>query len=325
MNKYVKKGLCLVLATGLIASSFAGCAKINYVTDGAIQAIHEIKDGSWQETDDASGDAAASDADAPVIDALTPGTYGGVDFQSIEDVANYYVEAYNYSKTLMAEYKDSEGNTQTWYKLLGQEKLSVENIIIDGSSNAMINNLVPSIVDGIYHPGLNGLVPSTNRDPKLDTDEWDGNGESLQTSRLVADDLVAANVADNGDGTITIQLQPKAVNMSMPGKDAQGHVFQSLGAIDSTVDSIEQLTWSQGTTADNCKVNYAGGVATVTIDTATKEIVKADYVMKALVSVTHANILVIKDKSASLDVTMEWSYPASADYLMESKQCSLIG
>ena len=48
MNKYVKKGLCLVLATGLIASSFAGCAKINYVTDGAIQAIHEIKDGSWQ-------------------------------------------------------------------------------------------------------------------------------------------------------------------------------------------------------------------------------------------------------------------------------------
>lgn len=24
MNKYVKKGLCLVLATGLIASSFAG-------------------------------------------------------------------------------------------------------------------------------------------------------------------------------------------------------------------------------------------------------------------------------------------------------------
>lgn len=48
MNKYVKKGLCLVLATGLIASSFAGCAKVNYVTNGAIKAIHQIKDGSWQ-------------------------------------------------------------------------------------------------------------------------------------------------------------------------------------------------------------------------------------------------------------------------------------
>ena len=99
------------------------------------------------------------------------------------------------------------------------------------------------------------------------TDEWDGKGESLQTSRLVADDLVTANVKDNGDGTITLQMQPKYVNMSAPGKDAQGHMFQSLGAIDSTVDSIKPLTWSEGTTADNCKVNYYGGTATVTINT----------------------------------------------------------
>ena len=189
----------------------------------------------------------------------------------------------------------------------------------------MIDGLVPGIVGGLYHPGLNGLVPSTNRDPKLDTDEWDGNGESLQTSRLVPEDILAANVADSGDGTITIQLQPKAVNMSMPGKDAQGHVFQSLGAIDKTVDSISQLSWSQGTTADNCIVDYKNGVATVTIDPKTKEIVKAEYEMKAYVSVTHANILVIKDKSASLDVTMKWSYPASADYLMSSKGVTLIG
>lgn len=326
MNKYVKRGLCLVLATGFIASSFAGCKKINYVTGGAIQAIHEIKDGSWQETKDADAGAAdGSDFDAPVIDTFVEGTYGGVDFKSVEDVVNYYVEAYNYSKTLMAEYKDSDGNTQTWYKLVGEEDLKVENIMIDGSANSMINNLAPTIVNGIYNPGLNGLVPSTNRNPDLDTDEWDGNGESLTTSRLVAEDIVTANVKDNGDGTITMQLQPKAVNMSMPGKDAQGHLFQSLGAIDSTVESIEQLSWSEGTTADNCKVNYYSGYATVTIDTKTKEITSAEYIMKAFVSVTHANILVIKDKSASIDVTMIWKYPASDEYLMRSKQCSRIG
>ena len=326
MNKYVKKGLCLVLATGLIASSFAGCAKINYVTDGAIQAIHEIKDGSWQNSgDDTATDPGAAEGDAAVIDEFVAGTYGGVDFKSVDDVVIYYVEAYDYSKTLTCEYKDADGNTQTFYKLLGEEDLQVGNIKIDGSSNSMIDGLVPGIVGGLYHPGLNGLVPSTNRDPKLDTDEWDGNGESLQTSRLVPEDILAANVADNGDGTITIQLQPKAVNMSMPGKDAQGHVFQSLGAIDKTVDSISQLSWSQGTTADNCIVDYKNGVATVTIDTKTKEIVKAEYEMKAYVSVTHANILVIKDKSASLDVTMKWSYPASAEYLMESKGVTLIG
>ncbi|MGN1419920.1 MAG: hypothetical protein ACI4XC_00200 [Eubacterium sp.] len=326
MNKYVKKGLCLVLATGLIASSFAGCAKINYVTDGAIQAIHEIKDGSWKENgEDAATDAGAADGDSSVIDEFVAGTYGGVDFQSVDDIVNYYVEAYDYSKTLTCQYKEKDGSTQTYYKLLGEEDLQVGNIKIDGSSNSMIDSLVPSIVGSLYHPGLNGLVPSTNRNPDLDTDEWDGNGESLRTSRLVPEDILAANVADNGDGTITIQLQPKAVNMSMPGKDAQGHVFQSLGAIDATVDSISQLSWSQGTTADNCIVDYKNGVATVTIDTKTKEIVKAEYLMKAYVSVTHANILVIKDKSASLDITMKWSYPASADYLMSSKGVTLIG
>ncbi len=325
MNKYVKKGLCIALAAGLIASSFAGCAKINYVTNGAIQAINEVKDGSWENAgEEANAPAGEEDPNAPVIEVFKEGTYGGIDFKSIEDVVKFYVEAYDYSKTLMAQYKDKDGNTQTWYKLLGEEDLKVGGIMIDGKENAMINNLVPGIVGGMYNPGLNGLVPSTNRDPKLDTDEWDGNGDPLTTSRLVADDLAAANVKDNSDGTITIQLQPKAVNMSIPGKDAQGHVFQSLGAIDATVDSISALSWSEGSTADNCKVNYQGGVATVTIDTKTKEITKAEYKMIAEVSVTHANIAVIKDKSANLSVTMMWKYPASEEYLMKSKQCTLV-
>ncbi|MGN1202331.1 MAG: hypothetical protein ACI4RF_03485, partial [Eubacterium sp.] len=324
MNKYVKKGLCIALAAGLIASSFAGCAKINYVTNGAIQAMNEIKDGSWLETDD-DASADESDVNALVIDEFVADTYGGIEFKTVEDVVNYYKEAYDYSKTLMAQYKDKDGNTQTWYKLLGEEELKVENIKIDGSANSTINSLASGIVGGIYNPGLNGLVPSTNRNPDLDTDGWDGAGESLQTSRLVADDLVTANVKDNGDGTITIQLQPKAVDMSVPGQDAQGHVFQSLGAIDATVDSISALSWAEGTTADNCKVNYHGGVATVTIDTKTKEIISAEYIMKAYVAVTHANIAVIKDKSATVDITMAWRYPASADYLMKSKGCTLIG
>lgn len=47
MNKYVKKGLSIALAAGLIATSFAGCAKINYVTNGAVEAIYKVKDGTW--------------------------------------------------------------------------------------------------------------------------------------------------------------------------------------------------------------------------------------------------------------------------------------
>lgn len=322
MKKTLKRILCVVLAVSFVLA-LTGCAKINYVTNGTITAIKEVKNGDWQKTGE---EETTSDEDVSVLETpFTAGTYGGVAFNSIEDVVNFYVEAYNYSKTLMAQYKDDQGATQTWYKLLGEEKLSVDTIKIDGSENAMINNMVPGIVDGVYSPGLNGLVPSTNRNPDLDTDEWDGNGESLVTSRLVPDDLLAANVTDNGDGTITLKMQPKAVNMSMPGKDAQGHMFQSLGAIDATVDSISALSWSSGTTSENCKVNYKNGVATVTINTSSKEITSAEYTMLAFVSVTHANIAVIKDKSASLDITMKWTFPASAEYLQSSKGLTLVG
>lgn len=322
MKKTVKRILCAVMAVALIAS-FAGCAKINYVTKGTIQAINEVKSGEWKNTDDSTN--ADNDVDSPAIDEFKAGTYGGIEFGSMDDVVNFYKEAYDYSKTLMADYTESDGSVHSYYKLLGEEKLEVGNILIDGASNSMINNLVPTIVNSLYNPGLNGLVPSTNRNPDLDTDEWEGNGESLRTSRLVTDDILAANVTDNGDGTITIKLQPKAVNMSVPGKDAQGHVFQSLGAIDATVDSISALSWSSGTTADNCKVNYKNGVATVTINASTKEIVSADYTMLAFVNVTHANIAVIKDKSASLDITMKWTFPASAEYLQSSKGITLVG
>lgn len=325
MNKFVKKGFCLVLATGLIASSFAGCAKINYVTNGAIQAIHEIKDGSWENAGkESEGAVSESDFDKPVIDEFVEGTFGGVEFKSVADVANYYVEAYNYTKTLTAKYKDADGKTVDWYKMLGEEKLTVGNIKIDGKGNSVIDNMVPGIVGGLYSPGLNGLPPSTSPCTTDDTDEWGSGGESVTTSRLVPEDLVTANVTDNGDGTITLVMQPKSVNMSVPGKDAQGHMFQSLGAIDEVVDSISVLSWTEGTTKENCKVNYYGGTATVTIDTKTKEIVKAEYIMNAYVNVTHASIAVIKDKSATVDVTYNVTFPATDKYLSEAKGVSRI-
>lgn len=319
MNKFVKKGLSLVLATGLIATSFAGCAKINYVTDGAIQAIHEIKDGSWLEAD-ADGET-GSDEDVSVLETpFEAGTYGGVDFQSIEDVAKYYCEAYDKTKGQTREYIDSEGNTAVWYTMLGEEKLQVTDIMIEGKENSMINNLVPGIVGGLYSPGLNGLTPCANRDPSMDVDTAN---ESLQTCRLTADDILDANVTDNGDGTITMVIQPKAVNMSEKGMDAQGHVFSSLGDIAGVVDSISVLSWASGTTEENCIVNYKGGTVTCKIDTKSGLITEADYHMLAYISVNHATVTVIKDKSATLLVTYDVHFPASDDYMMETKGCKV--
>ncbi len=321
MNKYVKKGLCLVLATGLIASSFAGCAKVNYVTEGAIKAIHQIKDGSWK--NQTNGEEAGSSEDASVLEkSFEAGTYGGVDFKSLDDVANYYKEAYEYTKSLTAEYINAEGKTETFYKLLGDESINVGKVIIDGKENAVINKLVPGIVDGLFKPNIYGLVPCNNRNPKLDNyncDEKDPGKKDFTKSYVKGEDVLDANITDNGDGTITMVIQPKAAEMSMRGEDSQGDFFEVLGDISATVAQISVISFAQGTAEDNIKVTYKGGTVTCTINTKTKEITKAEYDMVAEVAVNHANVAVIKDKSASLSIKYKNTFPATDKYLKETK------
>lgn len=326
MNKYVKKGLCIALAAGLIASSFAGCKKINYVTNGAIEAIYEIKDDTWQNAD--TEDEGTGEDDPIVIDTLTPSTYGGVEFNTLEDVANYYKEAYDYTKTLTAEYIDQDGNPQTFYKLLGDENLDVGSVIIEGSENAVINKLVPGIVSGLFSPNTYGLVPCYNRNPDLDNnleDDTRKNDHDFRTSGITADDILAANITDNGDGTITMEIQPKAGQMSLRGEDSQGRFFEVLGDISGVVSEIDIISFAQGTAEENVIVDYKGGTVKVKIDTATKEILEADYTMVANVAVNHATVTVIKDKSASLVITYTNHYPASDEYLKEKKGITRAG
>lgn len=257
--------------------------------------------------------SATSNEDAAVIDAFQAGTYGGVKMDSPEDAVKYYVEAYNKTKAKTATYKNDNGE-QTWSAFIGEEDLKINSVMIEGKENSTINKLVPGIVGNLFHPYAQALPPSTNRNPAEDKDE---NGQSLVTSQLTADDVLAVNVKDNGDGTITMQIQPKAAEMSHKGMDSQGKFFNTLGAIDSVVDSIDLLKWEQGSTAENCLVHYKGGTATVKIDTASGEIVEADYDMEVIVDVTHATVTVIKDKSAAVSISYIMHFPASDEYLKE--------
>lgn len=257
-------------------------------------------------------DSSVSDSDA-TIDEFVAGTYGGIVFDTMEDVVNYYVECYNYTKSLTATYDDN-GTTATYYKLVGTENLTVDNVLVEGQSNSVINSLVPTILDSLFTGSLVGLPPSGNISPSADTV---GDGIDVTTSLLTIDDVEAANVVDNGDGTIDITIQPKSVELSQPGQDAQGHFFNTLGDITSTVESISVLSFSSGTISENFVVTYSGGSGTVTIDTSTGEILSGEYTMLVHVDVQHANVTVITDKSASLDIIYTNTFPATDEDLSD--------
>ena len=325
MKKVLKSIVCLALAVAFVAS-FAGCAKMNHITNSTIRGIHEVKSGEWENAGNAEGGegeegGAAADDKVVLEEEFKAGTYGGKEFKSVEDVAKYYVEAYNYTKSLTADYVEN-GQPAKYYKLLGDESMDVGDVMIDGKANSVVNKLVPGIVGGMFKPTPYGLVPCYNRNPDLDNNKEDENKKNehdFRTSMFTADDILACYVKDNGDGTITIGIQPKAAEMSVRGEDSQGRFFEVLGDIGGVVASIDAVSFAQGTPEENIKVTYKGGTGVVKIDTKTNEIVEADYEMISVVAVTHASIAVIKDKSAELSISYKNHYPASDQFLKDSK------
>lgn len=252
-----------------------------------------------------------------VLDVVfTAGTFGGVEFKEVADVVNYYNEAYNKTKAKTKTYSAVEGSeTWTFYEFLGDEKLQIKpgSLLIDGKANSMVDGLVGPILGGIFKPNVNGLPPCASRDPNSDIDS---KGASLSTSRVVPEDIAACNVTENSDGTITLTLVPVAVNLSEKGMDAQGHFFNSLGAIDKTLQDVG-VTFASGTIEENCKVMYETGKAVVKVDVASGEIVEADYNMVVNINLTHASIAVLKDRGAALTILYDNHFPADDALLAE--------
>ena len=317
--KIIALVLVIAIVVGCVGFGIIKHSEISYVMAAMNKAVDTIKDGTWQDIIKGSGEEEGeSQSEAPQL-TFTPNNYAGVSLQSVEDVVNYFNTVYNATKAETANYTDGDGNTTVLYKMLSEENLTLkpDSLLIDGKPSSFLNGLVGPILGGIFHPNVTGMPPCANRDPNLDVDEA---GASLMTSRVTPEDVLSCEVVDNGDGTITITIVPQTVNMSHKGVDAQGHFFNSLGAIDSTIDSIG-VEWAEGTTADNCKVIYQDGYAKVKVDVASGKIVEGDYHMVVKVDITHANFKgVIKNKGAGLILYYDNKFPASDEYIMEKRQ-----
>lgn len=323
--KRITKSTAFVIAVIFVLSSFTGCAKVSYVASGAMNAVQKINDGSWQ--DELKEEISEAGENEVVIDTFKAGTYGSKEFKTEEDVVNYYIECYNNTKAQTAMYADKDGNSFEYYAFVSEEKLSIDSILIDGKKNDMLNNVVPGIVDTAFQKGVYGLPPSNNRDPLIDNTNMDASNPGdydFRTSHFKPEYCLACNVTENSDGTITMQIQPKDASMAVRGADSQGSFFEVLKDLGSTVSGIfndyDALSWASGTTEENCRVDYKGGTGSVTIDPKTNLIVSADYEMKVVVEVNHANVSVIKDKSGAIYITHNIHYPASDSYLMEAKE-----
>ena len=316
--KIIALVLVCAIVVGIAAFAIIKHDEISYVKAAMDHAVATIKDGTWQNIISGSGDQAEEESEAPKIEFVA-GTYGGVDFNSFEDVANYYVTVYNKTKEATAEYIAQDGGRPVFYELVGTESLELKpnSLLVDGKANNLINGMVPGILGAAFSGNIIGLPPAVNRDPNLDEE----NGMSFRTSMVEADDIENAQVVDNNDGTITLTIIPKEVNLSAKGMDAQGHFFNSLGALDQVVESLGVVTWASGTTSENVTARYKDGYAEVKVDVASGKIVEAYYHMIVKVNVTHATLAgVVKDKSASLTLYYDNHFPASDEDLMNVRQ-----
>lgn len=224
----------------------------------------------------------------------------------------YYVKAYNATKKETAKYQNKETDEiLTYYKLLGVKTLGADNVYINGSRNKFMDSYLDSMISDTKVG--TGLPPCTAVDKSEDTDL---NGKSLVTSRLRDTDVETLSIKDNKNGTVTLTIKPKSVQMSSPGADAQGRFFSTLGPMYDTFDQMLKQNggkWTTGNAKKNLHMNYTGGTGTITINTSSGKITKATYNMKVNVDVQHVTISGMKNQRVQLRVIVKDTFPMSQE------------
>lgn len=257
-----------------------------------------------------SGAYSAAKTVTTAKDPFKKGKYAGMQLNTTADAVRYYVKAYNATKKETAKYQNKETDEiLTYYKLLGVKTLSADNVYINGGRNKFMDSYLDSMISDTKVG--TGLPPSTSVNKSADTDL---NGKSLITSRLRDTDVASLSIKDNKNGTVTLTIKPKAVQMSSPGADPQGRFFTTAGPMYDAIDKAIKENggkWTTGNAKKNVTMNYTGGTGTITINTSTGKITKAKYNMIVKAEIRNITLSGQKFKSIAMDCSKVDTFPAT--------------
>lgn len=298
--KKVIRVLAMVLCVVMLASSFYGCTiKVDVNVDGlAVGGNAQVQAtqaptaaptvASTAAPTAAPADTTAAPADTTAAPADTTAAPADTTAAPAADAAP------TTPAEIVAEYVKVYNTTKAAGTFKGHDAIQCDSVTIDGKENSMVKGVA------------DGFMSASGTDMPLPPYSDDNPCNECLTT---ADDIATAEYKDNGDGTATIKLVPKSVTKSVKFQDAQGKMFNVMEDVAPTLASVSVLTWSEGDANSNVVLTSDGGYCEVTYNKETKMMTAATYVLVTKADVQHANVLVLKDKSATAQFTYTMSYP----------------
>lgn len=195
---------------------------------------------------------------------------------------------------IVAEYVKVYNTTKAAGTLLGSDAMSCESVTVDGKEQSLLRSVADKFMTANAKDMQ--LPPYTDADPGKEC-------------KVTADDIETAEYKDNGDGTATIKIVPKEVKNSRRFADAQGKVFNVMEDVVSALANVSVLTWSEGDANSNVILTEKDGYAEVTYNKDTKMMTSAEYVLITYADVTHANVMMFKDKAAGAKFVYTTKFP----------------
>lgn len=287
--------LCLVLAV----SALSGCTiklNINVNNTGSVTPANNTTVAPATTAPATTAAPASTAAPDATPDASKPADKPDDSKPADDKPAAAELSASSSKEDIVAEYVKVYNTTKKAGTFTGHDTMALTSVLIDGKENSMVKGLAAGIVKANAKDMQ--LPPYTDSNPGMEC-------------MITAADVAEATYKDNGDGTATIKIVPISCTNSRRFEDAQGKMFNVMEDVKGTVDGISMISWAEGDVDSNVVLTCDGGYAEVTYNKDTKMMTAADYTLITIADVQHANVAILKNKSATATFDYKMLFPGN--------------